>query len=230
MAKNSSPEAKPTSDSHSWRIVYWAQLLGYWARKLFNTQRYEIVHAETVNKPLASAIKAIKETFSKKDANYFDLHQTSAFNENLGIVVGKFVENRNIAHINNGLEDSGSEIGVPLPFFQPQNITKNLDIPLSTSSVSPPPPAFPPPPLDNDAWEADDCVDSPSMKFLYFAELDSKDQIKAVIANLKNDIPQDFKFDTNSFIEIVEKVKLAFTEAGIERAQAIRTSIFSNSP
>lgn len=144
LAKNSSPEAKPTSDSHSWRIVYWAQLLGYWARKLFNTQRF-VVNAEIENESLGSAIDAIRIALKEKKANYFDLHQNSAFNENLEIVVGKFVKNRHLV-LNNSLEDSVSEIGVPLPFFQPQNTTENLDITLSTSSVAPPPPAFPPPP------------------------------------------------------------------------------------
>lgn len=103
LAKNFSPEAKPTSDSNSWRIVYWMQLLGYWARKLFNTQRYEMVATEPDSESLGSAIKAIKEAFSKKDDNYFDLHLTPPFKENLEIVVGKFVENRNanVIHANN---------------------------------------------------------------------------------------------------------------------------------
>ncbi|WP_342219699.1 hypothetical protein [Rickettsiella endosymbiont of Miltochrista miniata] len=93
LPKESTIEVKPTLESNSWRIVYWAQLLGYWVRKLFNTQRFEIVNAETANESLGSAMELIKQKLKK--GNYFDLQQNSDFKENLKMVVGKFVENRN---------------------------------------------------------------------------------------------------------------------------------------
>lgn len=115
-----STEAKPSLDSSSWRIVYWAKFLTYWlGSKLFNRQKFNMNEEQEA---LNLAINTIKQDMS--ESNYLDLHQNSAFNENLEIVVGKFVENRHSV-LNNSLEDSGSVIGEPLPFLQKNETPEN---------------------------------------------------------------------------------------------------------
>ena len=97
------------------------------------------------------AINTIKQAMS--ESNYLDLHQNSAFNENLEIVVGKFVENRHSV-LNNSLEDSGSVIGEPLPFLQKNETSESAASSSSYNQVTksseekkepvvPPPPPLP---------------------------------------------------------------------------------------
>ncbi len=141
-----STEAKPSLDSSSWRIVYWAKFLTYWlGSKLFNRQKFNMNEEQEA---LNLAINTIKQAMS--ESNYLDLHQNSAFNENLEIVVGKFVENRHSV-LNNSLEDSGSVIGEPLPFLQKNETSESAASSSSynqvtTSSEEKKEPVVPPPP------------------------------------------------------------------------------------
>lgn len=154
LPKKYSIEAKPTSESSSLRIVYWARLLGYWVRKLFNTQRFEMVNAETDNESLGSAIKVIKQDL--RESNYFDLLQNAIFQENLGVVVGKFVENRNIANVEQVENETSSNGDIsPAADDSSESFRRrgfNFDTSSSTSTsqlvtklVLPPSPPPPPP-------------------------------------------------------------------------------------
>ncbi len=111
LPKKYSIEAKPTLESNAWRVVHWMKFLSYWlGSKLFNRQKFKMRGAE--NESLGSAIKAIKQDLS--ESNYFDLQQNAIFQENLGVVVGKFVENRNKANVERAESDTSSNGDVPL--------------------------------------------------------------------------------------------------------------------
>ena len=90
-----SVEAKPKKEFNSSLIVYWVKFVAYWlGSALFNRRKFTIKEDQA---DVSSAIQDIKQKLRLDGANYFDLHRKDqVFNDNLQIVVGKFVENRNL--------------------------------------------------------------------------------------------------------------------------------------
>lgn len=151
LPRKYSIEAKPTLEPNAWRVVHWMKFLSYWlGSKLFDRQKFKMYGAE--NESLGSAIEVIKQKLKK--GNYFDLQQNSDFKENLKMVVGKFVENRNKANVEHVENDTSSNGDVPPQLADSDESFREGGFKFGSSTstseqatkslLSPPPP--PPPP------------------------------------------------------------------------------------
>ncbi|HEY2566701.1 MAG TPA: hypothetical protein VGH95_03185 [Candidatus Aquirickettsiella sp.] len=145
LPKELTKEIKPERPNSNWRVIYWLQLLGYWATKLFGREKYQYT-ATTEAKKVSGALASVRESMGS-DKPYLQLRTERTFIDDLHLIMKNAVKSISLHNADTSLVNLAPEETI-------KNVKGNSDsdaktvlvtIPLQTTETSgkiPPPPKF----------------------------------------------------------------------------------------